>query len=101
MMQILNKLIFIIFLSAFFSEIINDFPLFNNNPLVALHQSDRNPSDVPDSPFCIDNAEGEIINCYPSFESGILQLVIDKLSLANFMQLTTYSGSIFRPPRFS
>jgi hypothetical protein len=101
MRQILNRLIFVLIISVFFIEIFNDTHSFVNLPFIVHHQSERNHSELPVNPFCLENHEVDLLNFLPSIESVKLQIVIGKLSLWNFSKANAYSGSIFHPPRLS
>jgi hypothetical protein len=98
----LNKLVFILIITSFFTGIGNELQIFKMNlTSVEHHQTDKCPYGEPDSPFCLDSSSADMINCYSPAEFLIPVRNSDKPFLQNVFHLRTYSKCIWQPPKIS
>jgi hypothetical protein len=96
----LNKLISIIILTLIFSECYGG--LFLLKPSIYSFensQSDKGLSSEADSPFCFDTDSNEILYLHQDSNSKPDRISADHLFLRELFGLSTYSLSIWQPPK--
>jgi hypothetical protein len=98
----LNRLISILILTSIFSEVYSDMvlirPLFHS---VENSQPDKGLTGQAGSPFCFDTDAKEILYLHQDPRTKPDCISADHLFLRELFGLSTYSLSIWQPPKIS
>jgi hypothetical protein len=96
----LNRLISVLILASIFSEVYSDMillkPVFYS---VENSQSDKGLTGQAGSPFCFDTDAKEILYLHQDSNSKPDRISADHLFLRELFGLSTYSLSIWQPPK--